>query len=333
MIKLFDSRFIIDGVPEELTPAQMLGRNRPPLDGEPIVDETVDPAILSFEFDEGKISSYLRSVKKVRRELQFPFAASYARACLANVLIDAIWSHGHFTLPELSVDAVWRWREMGIGSMSALYESVRAVSEYADVLDIGFSSAECEDGDPQIVMKVPQAAGRAIPATLNPDPESWIVYVPFDTGEYRLGGSLLAQALGLRGGTSPQVDNPDYLMDCYEVVRELVEDRIAVSGITVGAGGLMMALDKMSCRGVGADLDLSDLTRAYPGSDVVRLLFGEVPGVIFQIKDDDFDYLDAEFILQDVMYFPLGHPTKGRDIKLRWTSKPAIGSILESLVR
>ena len=333
MKDLFDSRFIIDGVPEELTPAQMLGRNRAPLDGEPIVDETVDPAILSFEFDEGKISSYLRAVKKTTRELQFPFAAQYARACLANVLTEAIWSHGHFTLPELSVDALWRWREMGIGSMSALYESVRAVSEYADILDIGFSRAECEDGDPQIVMKVPQAAGRAIPATLNPDPESWIVYVPFDTEEYRLGGSLLAQALGLKGGTCPQVDNPDYLMDCYEVIRELVEDRIAISGITVGAGGLMMALDKMACKGVGADLDLSDLTRAYPGSDVVRLLFGEVPGVIFQIRDDDFDYLDAEFILQDVMYFPLGHPTKGKDIKIRWTSRPAIGSILESLVR
>ena len=333
MKNLFDSRFIIDGVPEELTPAQMLGRNRAPLDGEPMVDETVDPAILSFEFDESRISGYLRAVKKTRRELQFPFAAQYARACLANVLIEAIWSHGHFTLPELSVDAVWRWKETGIGSMSALYESVRAVSEYADVLDIGFSRAECEEGQPEILMKVPQAAGRAIPATLNPDPESWIVYVPFDTEEYRLGGSLLAQALGLKGGTCPQVDNPDYLMDCYEVVRELVEDRIAISGITVGAGGLMSALDKMAYKGVGADLDLSDLTRAYPGSDVVRLLFGEVPGVLFQIRDDDFDYLDAEFILQDVMYFPLGHPTKGRDIKLRWSSKPAIGSILESLVR
>ncbi len=333
MKELFDSRFIIDGVAEELTPAQMLGRNRPPVDGEPIVDETVDPAILSFEFDEDKISSYLRLVKKARPELQFPLAAQYARARLAGVLIEAIWSHGHFTLPELSVDAKWSWHEQGIGSMSALYESVRAVSEYADILDIGFSSVACEDGGPEIEMKVPQAAGRAIPATLNPDPESWIVYVPFDTEEYRLGGSLLAQALGLKGGACPQVDSPDYLMDCYEVVRELVEDRIAISGISVGAGGLMYALDKMAYKGVGADLDLSDLKRAYPGSDVVRLLFGEVPGVIFQIRDDDFDYLDAEFILQDVMYFPLGHPKKEKGINIRWTSKPAIGSILESLVR
>ena len=333
MKQLFDSRFIIDGVAEELTPAQMLGRNRPPVEDDPIVDETVDPAILSFDFDEGKISSYLRAVKKTRRELQFPLAAQYARATLANVLTEAIWSAGHFTLPELSVDAKWRWREQGIGSMSALYESVRAVSEFADVLDIGFSDVACEDGEPSIEMKVPQAAGRAIPASLNPDPESWIVYVPFDTEEYRLGGSLLAQALGLKGGACPQVDNPDYMMDCYEVIRELVEDRIAISGITVGAGGLMAALDKMAYKGVGADLDLSDLLRAYPGSDVVRLLFGEIPGVVFQIRDDDFDYLDAEFILQDVMYFPLGHPTKGKDIKMHWTSKPAIGSILESLVR
>lgn len=333
MNKLFDSRYIIDGVPEELTPAQMLGRNRAPLDTEPIIDESVDPAILSFEFDETKIAAYLRTIKKTERELQFPFAAQYARACLAGALTEAIWSAGHFTLPELSVDATWTWSDKGIGSLSALYESVRAVSEYADVLDIGFSKAECLDGEPQIGMSVPQAAGRAIPSTFNPDPESWIVYVPFDTEDYRLGGSLLAQALGLKGGASPQTDNPDYLMDCYEVVRELVEDRIAFSGMTVGPGGLMTALDKMAVKGVGAEIDLSDLRRAYPGSDVVRILFAEIPGVVFQIRDDDFDYLDAEFILQDVMFFPLGHPSKERDIRLRWSSKPAIGSILDSLVR
>ena len=333
MKQLFDSRFVIDGVPMELTPAQMLGRNEAPDGGEPIVDETVDPAILSYDFDESKISDYLKAVKKTAPELQFPFAGPYGRACLAGVLTDAIWSQGNFTLPELSVEAVWHWRDEGIGSMSAFYESVRAVSEYADIIDVGFTSAQCVDGEPSIAMKVPQAAGRAIPGTFNPDTESWIVYVPFDTEEFRLGGSRLAHALGLRGGVCPQVDNPDYLMDCYEVVRELVEDRIAIAGATAGPGGLMLALDSMAGKGVGAELDLSDLRRAYPGSDAVHLLFGEVPGVIFQIRDSDFDYLDAEFILQDVMYFPLGHPSKTRGVRLSWSEKPAIGSILESLVR
>lgn len=317
----------------ELTPAQMLGQASVPADGEPIVDETVDPDLLTHDYDESRISDYLRLLKKTDRRIQFPYAAPYSRGRLAQALIDAIWADGNFSLQDLSVEASWKWCDKGIGSMSALYESVRAASEYADILDIRFSGAGCSEGEPAIAMKVPEAAGRAIPGTFNPDPESWIVYVPFDTGEYRLGGSLLAQALGLKGGVAPLIDNPDYLMDCYEVVRELVEDRIAISGATVGEGGLMAALDRMSRKGTGADLDISDLRRAFPAADVPRLVFGEIPGVVFQIRDDDFDYLDAEFILQDVMYFPLGHPAKGRDIKLRWSSKPAIGSILESLVR
>lgn len=333
MNKLFDSRFVIDGVPMELTPAQMLGRHDPPQAGEPIVDETVDPAILSFDFDESKISDYLKAVKKTAAELQFPFAGPYSRGRLANVLTDAIWSNGHFTLPELSVEACWHWRDEGIGSMSAFYESVRAVSEFADILDVGFTKIDCCEGSPEIEMMVPQAAGRAIPATFEPDPESWIVYVPFDTEEFRLGGSRLAHSLGLRGGVCPQVDSPDYLIDCYEVVRELVEDRVALAGATAGPGGLMLALDGMCAKGVGADLDLSDLRRAYPGSNAVQLLFGEIPGVVFQIRDSDFDYIDAEFILQDVMYFPLGHPSKKRGLRLSWSGRPAIGSILESLVR
>ena len=317
----------------ELTPAQMLGCGDTPAAGDPIVDETVDPDIFSFNFDESKISDYLKAVKKTAGELQFPFAGPYSRACLAGALTDAIWSQGHFTLPELSVEACWRWKDCGIGSMSAFYESVRAVGEYADIIDVGFTKTDCIEGEPAIDIKVLQAAGRAIPGVFDPDPESWIVYVPFDTEEFRLGGSRLAHALGLRGGVCPQVDSPDYLIDCYEVVRELVEDRVALAGATVGPGGLMLALDGMCAKGVGADLDLSDLRRAYPGSNAVQLLFGEIPGVVFQIRDPDFDYIDAEFILQDVMYFPLGHPSKKRGLRLSWSGRPAIGSILESLVR
>ena len=56
----------------------------------------------------------------------------------------------------------------------------------------------------------------------------------------------------------------------------------------------------------------------------MRILFSEVPGVIFQINDSDYDYLDAELLLQDVMYFPLGHPVR---------RKGKVGAILDSLIR
>ena len=89
-------------------------------------------------------------------------------------------------------------------------------------------------------------------------------------------------------------------------------------------GGMVAALDSMVSPLVGAEVNISDLKRAYPSSDVVTILFSEVPGVIFQINDSDYDYLDAELLLQDVMYFPLGHPVR---------RKGKVGAILDSLIR
>ena len=104
----------------------------------------------------------------------------------------------------------------------------------------------------------------------------------------------------------------------------LVEDGILLSGVSVKRGGMVAALDSMVSPLVGAEVNISDLKRAYPSSDVVRILFSEVPGVIFQINDSDYDYLDAELLLQDVMYFPLGHPVR---------RKGKVGAILDSLIR
>ena len=123
---------------------------------------------------------------------------------------------------------------------------------------------------------------------------------------------------------APKMEDPDYFMDCFEVVRELVEDGILLSGVSVKRGGMVAALDSMVSPSVGAEVNISDLKRAYPLSDVVRILFSEVPGVIFQINDSDYDYLDAELLLQDVMYFPLGHPVR---------RKGKVGAILDSLIR
>ena len=66
---------------------------------------------------------------------------------------------------------------------------------------------------------------------------------------------------------------------------------------------------------------------------MVRLLFSEVPGAIIQVRDADFDYIDAEFILQDVAYFPLGHPSADGELHLASSAKTGIQTILESLMQ
>ena len=63
----------------------------------------------------------------------------------------------------------------------------------------------------------------------------------------------------------------------------------------------------------------------------MRVLFAEVPGVVIQIADIDYDYVDAELILQDIVYFPIGHPVAGKT-GVNITNKVEIPQILESLL-
>ena len=66
----------------------------------------------------------------------------------------------------------------------------------------------------------------------------------------------------------------------------------------------------------------------------MSILFSEIPGVIIQIRDIDFDYVDAELLLQDVAFFPLGHPNlKSGAVRVRSAEKTGIQTILESLMQ
>ena len=174
---------------------------------------------------------------------------------------------------------------------------------------------------------------RKCPSTLQGDPSNWIIYIPFDTCPPRMGGSVLAEVLGAKGGMAPEILDPDYMIDCYEVVRELIEDGIVLSGVTVSQGGLMTALDAISA-GKGADIDMSEVLRSYGENDMSRILFSEIPGVVLEIKDYDYDYVDAELLLQDVAYYFIGHPSSTRKgVSISNNGLSSISGILESLLR
>lgn len=136
---------------------------------------------------------------------------------------------------------------------------------------------------------------------------NWIIYIPFDPGAPLLGGSALSEALGKPCGKAPAIDAADYFIDCYEVVRELVEDGIVLSGETVGEGGIMAALRRYVPEELGMEAEIGGIMKSYGENDAVRILFSEVPGVLIEIPDEDYDYVDAELLLQDVAYYPLGH--------------------------
>lgn len=335
------SRYVINGVQQELTPAGILDavcdarRDHIETAGV-VVDELVDPAIGLHTFDAGRIREYLEKVEGVENPCVPPaFSEAYSRLRVATALVDTLWKAGHFTLEDLRPEAVWSWDFAPVGAAASFYQSVRSVAEYVDSLDLRLSSYSLSDGDDcRFSVELQQLPeGRICPAKADPDPQSWLVYVPFDPCDFRLGGSALARELGIGGGVAPQIGDADYFIDCFEVLRELVEDGVVIAGATVGDGGLLCALKKM-CADTGISVDVSDIMKSYDEDNVVRVLFSEVPGALIQIKDLDFDYLDAQLLLQDVAFFPLGHPDSSvHDVLVRAGEKSGIQKILESLMQ
>ena len=356
------SQYVIGGVPQEYTPAQMLDAmcETPSLagaDGGVIIDEVVDPVLTPLDVDNDRIDRYMALVSSAEKKMSLAFAGTYTRVRLLSSILDSIWRKGHFRLGDISIKADWQWDTAPVGASSAFYESVQSVADFMDSLGIKLSSYSfCRSDDSSVnfepaLSRDTEDTGeifvkeafrsenpamekkRACPSTFVKDSDSWIVYVPFETCDYRLGGSLLAQTLGLGGGVVLQIGDADYFMDCFEVVRELVEDGIIISAQAVGDGGLLSAVHRMSSEGVGMTIDLSDIMKAFEETEVSRVLFAEVPGVIIQIRDIDFDYLDAELLLQDVAFFPLGHPSPDNEnVRIKASAKTGIQTILESLM-
>ena len=337
---------------------------------EPIVDESTDPSPAADTFKSQDAQEYLSCISTLTgtpRNCPMAYPEEFTKSRIAKALLDTMWMKGHFRLGDLTLTAKWRWNPKPLGNMAAFYSSVEAAADYIDSLGLclnSYSFTESEricqavfkvaatekpedpdaEIDPEDEIDLPGNAPfgsphpvigrrRAVPEKLMPDPESWLIFIPFDTCEFRLGNSLLCQVLGQNGDNAPEIGDGDYFIDCFELIREFVEDKVVLSGMTVGDGGMLSALKNMCSETVGASIDVSGIMNAYDEDKSIRVLFSEIPGALIQIKDIDYDYADAEFLLQDIAYYPIGHPIPGTSsVKVKTGRGGGISDILQSLL-
>ncbi len=373
------SRYVIDGLHSEATPAELLNECMEyPFDEEifngqfkDIVDESIDPPLSASSYDVSK-TDYLIEMTTAGAESERSFRMLYpdhfTRLQIAQALISRIWSKGHFRLGNLRLWAQWDWNTLPVGNMAAFYSSISEASDYIYGLGVRLtdyifiendsmstSSAkfyawlpenEDTDGDEiadddshTSLFKSPYESShpwiseeRQCPRNLIYDKDSQLIFIPFDTCPFKLGGSLLDELSGRAGGMAPDIKDPDYFIDCYEVVRELIEDGIVMSGMSVGDGGLATAARIMS-DSCGIDLRISGLMTSYQENDSIKILFGEIPGVLLQVSDYEYDYFDSQLTLQDVAYYPVGRPSQEHDgIKIIQSDNDGVANILASLL-
>ena len=359
------SHYIIDGVRMDMTPADLLEECMEYEDSEfqsgfnDIIDESTEPPLCSFEYEDAKEDEYLQQTlasSVEEREFRMLYPEHFTKLQIAKALLSRLWSDGHFKLGNLKLWAQWEWNTRPLGNMSAFYRSAEAASQYIYGLGVNledylfiegdegsnvkfFSWLEEEFEDSGLFKSSPYESShpwiseeRKCPSTVVDEPDSWLIYIPFDTCGFRLGDSLLTQVNGHNGGKAPDINDPDYFIDCYEVVRELVEDEVVIAGVNVADGGLITAAARM-CGDLGIDMDINGIMSSYQNDSRSRILFGEVPGIIMQISGENYDYVDSQLLLQDIAYYTIGQVSSThKGVKITNSNKSDLADILASLL-
>lgn len=342
------SQYILDGVQMEETPFSALYDC---LDGngtvdvpegpfEDIVDEYMDRKPVSFDYREKDIDSYVQAIlhsSRNSRKVNMDYPVTWTRNAINGTLLDCIFREGHFTLQDILLIARWDWNNEPAGNLAAFYDSTVTAGRY--LFDIGvkldryFVESNRRECLMELELRNKISSRRRCPDTITGNESDWLVYIPFDNSPRSLAASALSTVIGNGSGGGADSHDPDYFIDCYEVVRELVEDGVIVAGIAVGYGGLITAAEKFRGRN-GFTLEAGNLMAATGENDIIRLLFSETPGIIAEIRDTDYDYVDSQFLLQEIAYYPLGHPDRNsRCVKVSRENRNNVADILESLLK
>ncbi|MAT53523.1 MAG: phosphoribosylformylglycinamidine synthase [Saprospirales bacterium] len=246
-----------------------------------------------------------------------PVAGS--RNSVAEALTNIVWAPLEKGLRSVSLSANWMWPCKNEGEDARLYEAVQAISEFAIALGINIPT-----GKDSLSMKQKYPDGHEVlsPGTVivsaaaHCDDRTAVVepvlqkdggpiyYLNLSGDDFKLGGSSFAQSRNKLGEKAPTVKDAASFARAFDALQQLIKDGKVLAGHDVSAGGLLTCLLEMCFADVnlGADIDLS----AIGETDLVKLLFAENSGVVFQATDDS---VEATLEAAGISFVKIGSPS------------------------
>ena len=270
---------------------------------------------------------------------------------VAEALTNIVWAPLADGMDSLSLSANWMWPcRSQEGEDARLYAGVKALSDFCCELHINVPtgkdslslSQQYPNGEKIISpgTVIVSAGGevydirKVVSPVIKNDKRSSLYHIDFSFDQQRLGGSAFAQVLGKVGSDVPTVKNAEYFADAFMAVQEMIKKGWIQAGHDISAGGLITCLLEMCFANTkgGLHINLHDLLPAGDtagavvgkaagtmGSDVVKVLFAENPGVVVEISDEHkFEF--KEF-MEDcgIGYAKIGYPVEdSRTIEVVW---------------
>ncbi|MCK9220581.1 MAG: phosphoribosylformylglycinamidine synthase [Bacteroidales bacterium] len=228
-----------------------------------------------------------------------PAAAS--RLSVAKALTNLVWAPLTHGLKGVSLSANWMWPCKNAGEDARLYTAVKALSDFAIALGINIPTGKDSlsmtqkypDGNVVIspgtviisaVGEVSDVKKVISPNLLN-EPDSVLIYIPFSSCGFELGGSSFAQVLNQLGEIPPDVPNATEFASMFAFLQHKIQEDVILAGHDIGAGGLITTILEMvfPVENIGLEIDLCN----FREKNSFRLLFSEKPGIVIQVRSSE----------------------------------------------
>jgi phosphoribosylformylglycinamidine synthase len=240
-------------------------------------------------------------------------------------------------LSSVSLSANWMWPCRNEGEDAALYNAVKACSDFVCALGINIPTGKDSLSmtqkyqDDKVLSPgtvIISAAGevanvrRTVSPVMQNVANSTFYYIDFSGVNLRLGGSALAQTLGCVGSDVPTVDSADYFIKAFGAVQKLVRNRKLLAMHDVSAGGLVTTLLEMTFANTKGGLKINIENFAANGEkDLVKILFAENPAIVIQVDGARKESVEEILQVAGVKYFAVATPDSERKVSIDYNGQ------------
>ena len=233
-----------------------------------------------------------------------------ARMSVGEAITNIMWAK-LTRLEDLKCSANWMWAAKLKGEGANIYKAAVSLRDIMIKLGIAIDGGKdslsmaakvfSESGREEVV-KAPGAlvisayapcldVRKIITPYIKKPGESKLIYVDIGKGKYRVGGSAFAYVYRQLGKVPPDLDDVNLLKGTFNLIQELIDKDLILSGHDRSEGGLIVALLEMAFAGnCGIEIDMN-FKRVMNERDSLKVLFSEELGVIIEYLQEHEEYI------------------------------------------
>ena len=251
--------------------------------------------------------------------------AAGSRLSIGKALTNIIWAPLDKNLESVTLSANWMWPCNNDGEDARLYKAVESCSSFA--IELGINIPTGKDSlsmkqkykDQEVLSPgtvIISAAANCSDITNIIEPQfklnnQNIYYINLSGNNFNIGGSAFSQSLNFVGSSTIDTCNGVYFKKVFDLFQNLIKDKLISSGHDISSGGLVTSLLEMCFpnNNIGADIDLN----LFSEKDLIKVLFSESLGLIFQAKSD----VENIFEQNDINFLKIGNTNNSSKLSFK----------------